>query len=408
MSTKPVSSDVLKFICIVLFLDGMGVGLVIPVMPELIIEISSYSNSEAARISGYLLFAFAIMQFVAAPILGGLSDRYGRRPVLLLALLGFSLNYFVMAGATTLFWLFIARIISGVFGATYPTANACVSDISSPVERARNFGLAGAAFGIGFIFGPAMGGLLGGFSVRLPFIVAGLLMLVACLYGFVAFRETLPAQSRRPFSLGRANPVGSLLAISRYRYVLVLIVSLFFLQLANQSYISIWSFYTVETFKWSPLEIGLSVGVYGAMLALVQGVITGPAVKRFGEVRCATFGLAIGVATYIGLAFSNQIPTLYFWIIIGGLTGLVLPSLQALMTKSVSADAQGELQGAIASSFSISTIIGPLVLSQIFWNFTSGDGLYFPGAAFLGAALLSLLSLGVFVYSSRKDFSTLS
>lgn len=386
----------------------MGVGLILPVMPDLIAGFSEISNSNAALISGYLLFTFAAMQFVAAPFLGGLSDRFGRRPVLLVALLGFSLDYFVMAAAPTLAWLFVARLISGLFGGTYAAANASIVDITAPEDRARNFGLLGAATGLGFIFGPVLGGLLGEYGARLPFIVSGILIMATCIYGYFTFPETLKPENRRKFELKRANPFGSLISIARHRYVLMILASLFLMQLAGQSYVSIWSFFTIEVAGWSPLGIGLSAAVYGATLVFVQGFLTGPVVKRFGEVRAALFSIAIGIITYTGLAFAGGAASIYFWIIFGGLSGFAFPAMQALMTKRIPEDAQGELQGAVASAFSLSAIIGPLVMSQIFGHFTGKSDIYFPGAAFIGATILITLALGVFAYTTRPGVSDIA
>lgn len=401
MDDKPSDRRTLLFVCAVVFLDTVGFGLILPVLPDLIDELSDLSNSEAAEIAGFLLFAFAGMQFVFAPLLGGLSDRFGRRPVLLLALLGFSVGYFVMAAAPTLVWLFVARVISGLFGATYAAASACVVDISTPEERAKVFGLVGAALGLGFVFGPALGGVLGEYGTRLPFIVAGVLTLITFLYGVFALPETLQPENRRAFDVKRANPLGGLIAISRHPAVLILIAALFLMQLANQSYVSIWSFFTIEVVNWSPLQIGLSIAVYGAMLALIQGGLTGPVVKRFGEARAAVFSLCTGAVCFAGIALASEGWQIYLWIVIGGLSAFAFPAMQSLMTRSTAEDAQGELQGAIASSSSLAAMIGPLLMSQLFGAYTSGVGLYFPGAPFVGSVILILLSLSAFSIAAR-------
>lgn len=390
------------FLCLVLFFDAMGVGLILPVMPGLINELSDLPNSRAAEIAGYILFTYAAMQFVCAPVLGGLSDRFGRRPVLLLALLGFSADYFVMAVAPTLFWLFIARMISGVFGATFPAANACLVDISSAEQRARNFGFTGAAVGLGFVFGPAFGGLLGEYGPRLPFVVSGFLTLGVAIYGYFRFPETLAPEHRRPFDWKRANPFGSLLSISRFPVVIPILLAIFLVQFANQSYVSIWAFFTIEVVNWSPLAIGLSAGVYGITMVIVQGGLTGPVVKRYGEVYPALVSLLIGILTFFGLAFASSGSMIYFWIVVGGFTGFAFPAMQALMTKNVPEDSQGELQGAIASSFSLTAIVGPLLMTQLFGSFTRGDGVHFPGAPFVGGAVLIVLALCAFGYGTRS------
>ncbi len=394
--------NVLPFICIVLFFDAMGVGLIIPVLPELIAELSALPNSEGARIGGYLLFTFAAMQFLWAPILGGLSDRYGRRPVLLLALLGFSLDYFVMAAAPNLVWLFVARAISGVFGATFPAANACIADTTTPETRARSFGFTGAAVGAGFIFGPSLGGLLGEFGPRLPFLVAGVLTMVATIYGFFALPETLPPEKRRAFDIKRANPFGSLVSISKFPTVIPIIASVFFIHFASQSFVSIWSFFTIEVLDWSAMAIGLSAGLYGIMLVIVQGVLTGPVVQRLGEVKASVLSLAAGVIAYFGLSVASTAPMVIVFVIFGGLGGFTFPAMQSLMTQHMPEDAQGELQGALASSFSVTAVLGPLLMSQLFAAYSDQDGVYFPGAPFFAGGLMIAAAWLSFAVAMRR------
>ena len=394
--------SILIFICLVLFFDAMGVALILPVMPEFIGELSDLPNSRAAAISGYLLFTFAIMQFAFAPILGGLSDRFGRRPVLLLALLGFSIDYFIMAAAPSLFWLFVARALSGLFGATFPAANAAIVDITDPAQRARNFGYIGGAVALGFIFGPAFGGLVGEYGARLPYIISGILTFGVCIYGFFKFPETLPQEKRRRFDWRRANPFGSIISVSRYPLILPLIFSLFLIQFANQSYVSIWSFFTIEVAGWSPFMIGVSAALYGLCMAIVQGGLTGPVIKRTGPERAILFSMIAGMLAFLGLGIAQTPAEIFFWVVGGSLSGFIFPAYQALMTVRVPEDSQGELQGALASSFSLATIIGPLMMSQTFGHFTSGEGVYLPGAAFILAAGLVLASLMVFVLATRK------
>lgn len=395
-------SNAFIFLCLVCFFDAMGVGLIIPVMPELIVELSELPISSAAEIGGYLMFTFSLVLFFMSPVLGGLSDRYGRRPVLLISLLGFSLDYFIMALAPTLLWLFVARFFSGMFGATLATANAAMVDLSAPEDRARNFGYLGAAVGVGFMFGPVMGGVLGEYGARVPFIASGILILLVCLYGYFAFPETLEAENRRAFEWRRANPFGSLLAIGRYPAVLWIFVALFFIQLAAQSYNSIWSFFLIEVLDWTPMLIGISLAVYGALLAAFQGGLTGIVVKRFGEVRVTLFSIGLGIIVYLGFAFTSQGWQLYFWLVVGAFGVFAIPSMQSLMTQHVPENAQGELQGAIASSYSLSAIIGPIVMTQTFSWFTRNEGWYFPGAPFAAGAALDVISIAIFVYAVRK------
>lgn len=392
-----------RFICLVLFFDAMDVGLILPVMPELIQELSDRPVEDAARIGGYLLLCFAGMQFLCAPLLGALSDRFGRRPVLLLALLGFSADYFLMAMAPTLGWLFAARLVSGIFGATYPAATAAMADISSPEQRAGNFGLVGASIGLGFVVGPAFGGLLGEYGTRLPFLASGGLTLAACLYGYLAFPEPLAPKHRRSFSLKRANPVGNLAALSAYPSILGASAALFCIQLASQSYASVWSFFATEAVGWTPFAIGLSATAYGVMMAGVQGGLTGRAVARVGERRIVCASLLLGIISYGFISQASTGAMIYGGVVLGGFSGMAFPTIQAMMSRKVPPNAQGELQGAVTSAYSLSAIIGPVLMTQLFSSYADNTGLYFPGAPFLAAAVLIAGALLIFTVYARGD-----
>ena len=392
MPSKP--SNVLAFVCLVIFLDALALGLILPVTPDLITNLTDLPNSRAAEISGYLMFAFAGAQFFSAPILGGLSDHFGRRRILLLALLGFVANYFVMAAAPTLAWLFVARVISGVCGGTYPAANAALVDVTAPADRPRAFGLTGGALGLGFILGPPIGGLLGEYDYRLPFLAAGVFTFAVFVYGWFVFGETLPVERRRAFDWRRANPLGSVRSVAAYPVVFALLIANFCVQLSSQSYGTIWAFYTIEVAQWSKRAIGVSAGVYGLMVVLVQGGLTGPVVKRFGERRALWFGLAMAGLSYLGFAFVSGPVGIYAFIVVGGFAGFIFPAMLSLMSKGIPENAQGELQGALASSFCLAAIIGPVVMSHLFSAFTSGAGAHFPGAPFLaGLALVMCAGL---------------
>ncbi len=393
---------VVLFVCAIIFFDAVGFGLLMPIMPELLADVAGLSISDGATIAGLLLTTFAIMQFLFAPILGGLSDRFGRRPVLLLALLGFSIDSFIMAWAPTLTWLFVARLISGVCGATYAAAYASLVDVSAPEERAKFFGYGGAALGLGFIFGPALGGLLGEYWVRLPFIAAGVLVFVVALWGVFMFPETLRPENRRAFSIARANPLGSLISIARHPSVLIVLAALFLIQLSNHSYSSIWSFYTAEVAGWTPLFIGLSVSVYGFGFAAVQGALTGPAIDRFGEVKAVYFTIVIGVISFLILAVATSGVHIYIGIAVGVFSAFLSPALQSLMTSRTPADSQGELQGAITSLYSLAAIISPAAMAFIFSAYTDEPGLYLPGAPFLLAAALIVGSAVIFTIAARR------
>ena len=402
MRGNPSKGRVLFFVCSVVFLDAVGFGLIMPIMPALLEDVAGLSISDGATIAGLLLTTFAIMQFIFAPILGGLSDRFGRRPVLLLALLGFSIDSFIMAWSPTLTWLFVARLVSGVFGATYAAGYACIVDVSEPEERAKLFGYAGAALGLGFIFGPALGGLLGEYWVRLPFIVAGGLIFLVFLVGYFIFPETLKEENRRGFSLARANPLGSLISIARYQAVLMVLAALFLVQLGNHSYTSIWSFYVTAVAGWGPFLIGLSVSVYGFGLAGVQGGLTGPVVSRFGEVRTIFFTMIVGLISFSILAVAQNGVHIFIAIAIGVFGGFMGPAMQSLMTERIPADSQGELQGAITSLYSLASIISPAAMAFIFTAQADETGLYLPGAPFLLATALGVLAMVIFAIGAKR------
>ena len=402
MSDRSSKGRIILFICAIVFFDAVGFGLLMPIMPDLLKDVANLDLSDGATIAGLLLTTFAVMQFVFAPILGGLSDRFGRRPILLIALLGFAIDSFIMAWAPTLTWLFIARVISGIFGATYATCYASLVDISEPDERAKLFGFAGAALGLGFIFGPALGGLLGEYWVRLPFIVSGGMILLVFLWGFFFFPETLETRNRRPFSMARANPLGSLISIGRFPSVLIILAALFFIQLGNHSYSSIWSFYVAAVAGWTPFLIGLSISVYGFGVAGVQGGLTGPVIAKFGEVKAVYFALAVGMVSFIILGFAQPGLQIYVAIAIGAFAGFLSPALQALMTARTPADSQGELQGAITSLYSLASIISPATMAFIFTAYTDENGIYLPGAPFFLATGLTVLAMIIFAIGARR------
>ena len=402
MTDNPSKRNIMLFVCTIVFFDAVGFGLLMPIMPELLEDVAGLTLSGGATIAGLLLTTFAIMQFICAPILGGLSDRFGRRPVLLIALLGFAIDSFIMAWAPSLTWLFAARIVSGLFGATYATCYASIVDISAPEERAKMFGFAGAALGLGFIFGPALGGLLGEYWVRLPFIAAGGLTFLVFIWGFFMYPETLDPKNRRAFSFARANPIGSLLSIRRHPSVILVLAALFLIQLGNHSYSSIWSFYVTAVAGWTPFLIGLSISVYGFGVAGVQGGLTGPAIARFGEVRAVFFALTVGIISFTILGFAQNGTQIYIAIIIGAFAGFLSPALQALMTQRTPADAQGELQGAITSLYSLASIISPLVMAFMFTAQTDEAGPYLPGAPFFLAAALTVAAMGIFAIGARR------
>ena len=382
------------FIFVTLLIDTIGFGVIIPVLPSLLKELTGGTTGEVARYGGWLLFAFAIAQFVCAPILGGLSDRYGRRPILLGSLFGFGIDYIFLAFAPTIGWLFVGRIFAGVMGASFSTAGAYIADISTPEKRAQNFGMIGAAFGLGFIIGPAIGGLLGSFGSRIPFLVAAGLSLLNCLYGYFILPESLKSENRRNFEWKRANPVSSLLNLGRYPVILGLVASLVLVYIAAHAIQSNWSFYTIEKFEWNSTMIGLSLAAVGLMISIVQGGLIRIIIPKIGQKRSLYLGLALYVVGFVLFAFASQGWMMFAFLIPYCLGGIAGPALQGIISSQVPANEQGELQGALTSLMSATSIVGPLIMSQLFAYFTAkGAPIYFPGAPMLMGAVLTLISL---------------
>ncbi len=384
------------FIFATLLIDVTGLGIIIPVFPKLIQQLTGESLSVASEYGGWLLFAFAIMQFVFSPILGNLSDQYGRRPILLLSLLGFAIDYLLLAYAPTITWLFLGRIIAGIMGASITTATAYIADISTPEKRAQNFGLVGAAFGLGFIIGPVVGGLLGQFGAQVPFLVAAGLTFLNFLYGYFILPESLAIENRRKFEWSRANPFKAILRLRRFPVIGGMVISLVLVYIASHAVQSTWSFFTMEQFKWNEAEVGYSLGFVGILVALVQGGLIRFINPRLGAKKSVYVGLilyAIGL-TFFGFATASWM--MYAALIPYCLGGICGPSLQGIMSGQVSANEQGELQGALTSLLSLTAIIGPPLMTGLFSAFTAKDApVYFPGAAFILAAILCLLSLFV-------------
>ena len=391
------------FIFITLLIDVTGLGLIIPVVPKLIEDLLHTTNiSKVALFGGLLTFSYAIMQFLFAPVLGNLSDKFGRRPVLLFSLLGFGLDYLLLAFAPSIGWLFVGRIIAGITGASMTTASAYIADISTPETRAQNFGMIGAAFGLGFIVGPMIGGLLGEMGPRIPFLVAAGLALLNATYGYFVLPESLDASNRRAFDWKRANPISSLKNLSRFPAVAGLIVSFFLIYVASHAVQSNWSYFNIEKFKWSPKMIGISLAVVGVLVSLVQGVLVRFVNPKIGNEKSVYVGLGLYTIGLILFGLASQSWMMFAFLIpycLGGISG---PGLQAIISGSVPSNEQGELQGSLTSVISITSIVGPLVMSNLFAFFTGPIApFYFPGAPFMLAALLMLLSC-FFAYKALR------
>lgn len=402
MAASP-GKHAITFVFITVLLDMIGFGIIMPVLPSLIMDITGESLSNAAAYSGFLLTAYAALQFVFAPVLGALSDRFGRRPVLLVSLAAYAVNYLIAGFATTLLWLFIGRVMTGITGATHATANALVADITPPEERAQNFGLLGMAFGIGFIIGPALGGLLGEIGPRAPFFAAAGLAALNVLYGYLVLPETLPADKRRAFRWSRANPFGAIARVASFPALLGLIVVMFIYNMGHHVYPSVWAFFTIERFNWSESDVGLSLAFVGLLMAVVQGGLIRVVVPRIGAARAALMGFVGATVAYVGFSLTNSVLGLGVALVISALSGFIGPAVQSIMSNQVAQNEQGELQGALASVSSIAAIIGPLMLTQLFSRYTDAEGIYFPGAPFAAAAALTALALLIFLYSSRRE-----
>ena len=354
-----------------------------------------------ARWGGWLAVAYALMQFIWAPIVGNLSDRFGRRPVLLASLTGFGLDYLVMAFAPSLAWLFVGRLIAGITGAAYSTANAYIADITPPEKRSQSFGLMGAAFGAGFILGPALGGFLGSLGPRAPFFAASALALANVIYGYFVLPESLATDKRRPFSFAIANPLGTLRMLGKHRGVATLAVALFLWMLGHQVLPSVWTYYTMLRFNWDERVVGLSLAAAGVSMILVQGTLTRVAIPRLGERRAATIGLAFGAAGYFIYAMAPAGWVMFVGLVVFALSGLVYPSINGLLSQRAAADEQGALQGAVGSMYGLTEIAGPILMTQLFAVFSSPSApLSFPGAPFFVAGLLAVS--GIWLVLSDK------
>ncbi|MFN7490848.1 MAG: TCR/Tet family MFS transporter [Chryseotalea sp.] len=379
------------FIFITLLIDVTGFGIIIPVMPGIIQELTGTNISGAARYGAWLVAVYAGMQFLFAPLIGAISDRYGRRPVLLCSLFGFFIDYLLLAFAPTITWLFIGRFLAGIFGASFTTAGAYIADISEPEKRAQNFGMMGAAFGMGFVLGPVIGGLLGDLGNRVPFFVAAGLTFCNWLYGYFILPESLKEENKRAFVWQRANPIGTIKSLFRFKVVAGLFGALALLYLASHAVQSNWSFYTIEKFKWTETQIGISLGVVGIVFGLVQGVLIRKTIPLMGEERSIYTGLALYAIGFMLYAFANQGWMMYGITIVYCLGGIAGPALQGVMSKLIPANEQGELQGGFTSVMSLTAIVGPLLMNGIFSYYTSDNApLYFPGAAMLVGGILTL------------------
>lgn len=392
----------LAFILATTMIDSMGIGLILPVMPALLREIGGIPLSEAAIWGGILMTSFAAMQFIFGPVIGALSDRYGRRPVLLISLAVMALDYLVMALAQTIWLLLAGRIVGGITAATQSTASAFMADISAPHEKAARFGLIGAAFGVGFVLGPLLGGLLAQFGTRAPFYAAAGLAAANMVFGYFVMPETNRPENRRPLTWARANPLGAFLNVGLNPRLRTLLLLFFLYQVAFTVYPAIWAFFTEARFGWSPGMIGLSLGAFGIAMALVQGGLIRLILRWLGERGTVIYGLWFNFFAFIVLGLVTNGTLALLFTPLTALGAVVTPAVQSMMSTATTDDSQGELQGVLSSSAALATIISPLVMTSVFSAFASDEAaIYLPGAPFLLSAALMVVCFAVFTTRPR-------
>ncbi len=381
------------FIFITLMIDITGLGLIIPVLPGLIQTLTNGTISEASKLGGWLTLTYALMQFFFAPVLGGLSDKIGRRPVLLFSLFGFGLDYVFLTFAPSIGWLFLGRAIAGITGASITTASAYIADISTDKNRAQNFGMIGAAFGLGFIIGPVLGGLLGSFGPRIPFIAAAGLSFINWIYGYFVLPESLPKEHRRKFEWKRANPFSSLKNLHKYPALGGLILCFILIYMASHAVQSNWSFFTIEKLHWNPKMIGISLGVVGVLVALVQGGLVRVVNPKLGNEKSVYAGLLLYTLGLLLFAFASSTWMMFVFLIPYCLGGIAGPAIQSIISGNVPSNEQGELQGALTGLISLTSIVGPPLMTGVFSFFTKKDApIHFSGAAFLLGSIFMLIS----------------
>ncbi|MDH4471245.1 MAG: TCR/Tet family MFS transporter [Fluviicola sp.] len=410
MTTQQFSKNALIFVLITIAMDAIGLGIIIPSLPSLIADASGLSITESSKYSGPVLATYALMQFLFSPLIGNLSDRYGRKPVILISLFGLGIDYVFMYFAPSLIWLVIGRGISGMFGASFTTAAAYIADISTNENRARNFGMIGAAFGVGFIVGPAIGGLVSDWGVRVPFLVAAFFSLANFIYGLFFLKESLPVEQRRKFEWKRANPIGALIQIQRFKRNKYLFLVVFMVLMANMSVHALWSYYNMARYGWSAKEVGLSLAVVGVSFGLIQGVFAGVVVKKIGEKGAAILGVitltivtaAIGVLPYGWMMYLIIVPYAF--------SGIFDPSVRSIISAQTARNEQGELQGIFTSLMSVAEVIGPIVMMWLFYKSTpyAAEQPVFYGIPFFVAAIIGLGAFFLlrWVFKAQSEFNT--
>lgn len=400
----PVSNQsAVRFVVLTVLIDAVGFGIIMPVLPGIVMKLGHVGLADATRIGGWLGVLYAAVQFLTGPTMGNLGDRFGRRPIILGALAGFAIDYGLMGFAPSLGWLFLGRALAGLFGASFGPAGAAMADLSAPEDRARHFGMIGAAFGIGFVIGPAIGGLLGEIGPRAPFYAAALLATANFLFGIFAFPETHRPENRRPFSWKRANPLGALIALRRHSGVLPVAFASFWWNLAGMVYPATWAFFAIAAFGWTPGLIGASLALVGLLMALSQLFVVGRVVKRVGERRAAEIGIGCGMAGFVAYALLHTGWLAFVILAVTAMQSLVMPALNGLMSRRVPADAQGELQGFGGSIAALGAIAAPALYNPaIAWFTEPRAPFWFPGVAFAMATVAALVALVTLLLMPRE------
>ena len=399
------------FIFITLLIDVIGFSIIIPVLPRLLSEMKGIGINEASKYGGYLLFSFAVAQFIFSPVIGNLSDHFGRRPVLLLSLFGFIIDYLILAFAPDFWWFFIGRIIAGITGASFTTAAAYIADISTPETRSKNFGMIGAAFGLGFIVGPFLGGVLGQYGIKIPFYAAAALSFTNFIYGYFILPESLSIENRRKFDIKRANPWGALKQIGKYKQIRYLLLAFFFLYIGSHAVQSTWNYFTMYRFGWDEAMVGYSLAIVGILVAIVQAGLAQKAAHFLGLEISIVIGFGLYTVGMFLFAFATQTWMLFVFLIPYCFGGIAMPNLQSYMSSKVPPNQQGELQGGLTSLMSLTTIIGPVMMTSIFYYFTTGLApIVFPGAAFFVGGIMMCISMLItwrvlLVKSNKKSMS---
>jgi MFS transporter, DHA1 family, tetracycline resistance protein len=404
-SNTKTNSAAIQFIFLTILIDVIGFGIIIPVIPKLISDLKHVEINEASKYAGWLLFSFAFAQFLFSPVLGNLSDQYGRRPILLLSLLGFGIDYLILAFAQSYEWLIIGRVIAGITGASFTTAAAYIADISNDDNREKNFGMIGAAFGIGFIIGPVIGGILGKFDPKFPFFASAILCFLNLTYGYFILPESLSPENRRPFNWKKANPLSTILKLKQYKNIGWLMFAFFLLMLGSHAVQSNWPYFTIYQFKWSEDTIGYSLGLVGLLVGLVQGLLVRYSTKTLGNEKSIYIGFLLYTIGMFLFAFATQSWMMFAFLIpycLGGISG---PALQSTMSTRVPKNEQGELQGGITSLQSATTIIGPVMMTTVFFAFTKPNApFHFAGAPFvLGGVLMLGAAIAVYLVLRKKS-----